>query len=259
MWRKVILTLLCAGCVTPYVPGRRVERPGLLVRAQAAITRDDWDDAAVLIARFLRENPTDPWAIQGRYLLGTYYLKEHDLESAEAEFEYVVARAGPTRLGRQARIRIADVAMAGGEYERAAAMYSRLLQDARRHKDAAELSFKLALMRQRQGQWHQADVLFQSVRAKHSGSVFAMRAAEQLAIPHHFSLQVGAYRDRSNAESKRKILAERGHAASVHQLQRHGRPFYCVRVGAFPSRDEAKEFRTTQKGDPDLRLSDVVP
>ena len=82
----------------------------------------------------------------------------------------------------------------------------------------------------------------------------------RFAYPHGgFSLQVGAYRDRSNAETKRKLLADRGHAASVHQLQRHGRPFFCVLVGAFPSRDQAREFRNTQESDPDLRLSDVVP
>ena len=61
MWRKVILILLCCGCVTPYVPGRRVERPGLLSRAQAAIARDDWDDAAVLI-ELTEEESADPSA-----------------------------------------------------------------------------------------------------------------------------------------------------------------------------------------------------
>jgi hypothetical protein len=30
-------------------------------------------------------------------------------------------------------------------------------------------------------------------------------------------------------------------------------------VGAFPSRDKAREFRSNQQSDPDLRLSDVVP
>jgi tetratricopeptide (TPR) repeat protein len=259
MWRHGLFAFVLSGCMTPHVPGRLVERPGLLARAEAAIARNDWDDAAVLIGRFLRENPNDPWALQARYLLGTYYLKEHELAAAEREFTYVASHAGHARLARQARIRIGDVAVAATEFDRAAQLFERLLQNARQHGDGAELSFKLGLVCQRQGRWPEADVLYQRVREKYRGSPFAMRAAEQLAMPHHFSLQVGAFANKENAEGKREALLERGHEASVHEFQRHGRALYCVRVGTFDTRGKALEFRSRMTADPDLRISAVVP
>jgi TolA-binding protein len=259
MWKSAILLCALTGCVAPQLPGRRTDRPGLLAQAQAAITRDDWDDAAVLIGRFLRENPSDPWAIQARYLLGTYYLNERELDAAEREFQFVASHAGPSQLARQAEIRIGDVALASREYGQAADIFSRLLGNAQRHRDGGELTFKLGLVMQRKGRWVEADAQFERVRTKYRDSVFAMRAAEQLAVPHHFSLQVGAYRRRANAETKQKDLAERGHEASVQELKRHGRAFFCVHVGAFESREKALSFRSRMQADPDLRLSDVVP
>ena len=259
MWRKGVLVLLCAGCMGTRAPGRRLDRPELLARAQAAIARDDWDDAAVLVSRFLRENPNDPWALQARYLLGTYYLNERELDAAEREFTFVAAHAPASRLARQAHLRLGDVAVAAQQYSKAADTYTRLLQDAKRHGDAAELSFKLGLVRQREGRWPEADAIFGRIREQYRDSVFAMRAAEQLAIPHHFSLQVGAYRDKRNAEHKQQDLTEKGHAASVHELQRQGRALFCVRVGTFSSRQKALDFRARMENDPDLRVSDVVP
>lgn len=259
MWRKVLLVLFSCGCAAPHSPGRGSPQPGLLGQAQAAIARDDWDDAAVLAARLLRENPNDPWAIQARYLLGAYYLKEHELGAAEGEFQYVASHATSPRLARQAQIRTGDVALAATNYDRAAALFSQLLQSAERHGDGAELTFRLGLVRQREGRWPDADALYDSVRTRYRDPVFAMRAAEQLAIPHHFSLQIGAYRSRANAEGKRTDLAGRGHEASVHEYRRHGTPFYCVRVGSFATRQKALDFRSSMTRDPDLSLSDVVP
>ena len=122
MWREksLVILLLCVGCLSPQLPGRRDEQPDILSRAVAAIERDDWDDAAVLIGRFLRDNPGHPAALRARYLLGTYYLKAHELEAAEREFDFVAAHAAPSPLARQARLRIGDVALAAREYNRAA-------------------------------------------------------------------------------------------------------------------------------------------
>jgi TolA-binding protein len=262
MLRKILfagMVVGLAGCLSPQTPGRSAGRPELLASAQAAIMRDDWDDAAVLIGRFLRENPNDPWAPQARYLLGAYYFKENELDSAEREFSSVAAQAGPGRLTRQAQVRVADVAAAARQYDRAALLFTQLLQSAKLQGDGAELTFKLGLVRQRQGRWSEADALFQRVLGEYGGSVFATRAAEQRAVPHHFCLQVGAFDNRVNAESKKKNLAERGHQASVQELQRHGKPLYCVCVGSFDTSTKAADFRSTMLADPDLRISDVVP
>ncbi len=260
MARTIFLpVLLCAGCLSPRYPGSLDDPPVLFSNAQAAILRDDWEDAAVLLGRFLREQPGSPYALQARYLLGTYYLRECDLEGARSEFTFVAEHAGASRLGRHARIRLGDTACAAGEYDLAASVYQELLSDARKWGDEAELLFKLGIVRQRQGRWGEADSLFEQVRNRFPRSVFARRAAEQLAVPRYFSLQVGAFRDRRNAEEKKAALERKGHRAEVCRLNRHGRPFWCVRIGSFQTREQAIRFKSRMRSDPDIARADIVP
>lgn len=258
MWKILSVVPFLCGCAVPHTPGRQAARPETYLEAQAAIARGDWDDAYVRLAKFLRDAPESAWALNARYLIGVYYLATKDLDSAQEEFHIVARRAEP-RLARQAQIRLADTMRARRDFSEAAELYSSLLATSRRHDDEPELLLKLGLVRQRQGKWNDAEAILGRVVSAYPESPFALRALEQRALPRYFSLQVGAFGEKTNAEQMRRDLASRGHDSSIHAFQKEGRCLWCVRVGIFDSRSQALDFKAGLTQDPLLRYSDVVP
>ncbi len=211
------------------------------------------------LGRFLTGNPSGTWACHAHYLLGICYLKHADLLAAESEFQYVATHAGSSQLRRQANLRLGDVALAAQEYDKAATLFLELLEDNRRHRDNAEIMFKLGFLYQRQGRWREAEIYFKKTSRTFPGSIFAKRAAEQLAYPDHYSLQIGAFKDKEHATKKEKQLKRQGYTVFVQKLTKHRDPLYCVRVGSFSSRSEAMEFQSRMKSNNDFRQAVVVP
>lgn len=250
-----------SGCVVQPagLTGRSADRPKKIADAYAAMARDDWADAEVLLGRFLLETPSGPWAYQARYLLGICYLKNLDMMAAEDEFKYVANHATSRELVRQARVRLGDVALASCEYDQAATQFNGLLQRSRHFKDGAELMYKLGYTRLKQGRWEEATAIFKKTRTTYPGTVFATRAMSQLGTPHHFSLQVGAFNSEANAQARLNDLRKKGYTAFVYQASQAHSARYCVRVGTFKTRSEAIEFQSKMQNNPDLRFSIVVP
>ena len=253
------LVLLGCGCVAPQGPGAAPARAAAFDQAQAAIARGDWEDAAVLLGRFVHRDPSHALAAHARYLLGVYYLRAGDYDAAEEEFAYVGGHAASPRLARQARIRAADAARGGREVSRAAEMYARLCADADSRGDAAELMFKLGLARRQEGRWDEAGQLFERVRRLYGRSPYAERAAAELAAPRHFALQLASYGERETAERKSRLIEAKGLAAAVVPAVRGSKPVFCVRVGSFPTRAKALDFKNQVRDDPDFRAAEVVP
>lgn len=255
----IAFVFIGCGCVAPQGPGAAPARATAFDHAQAAIARGDWEDAVVLLGRFVHRDPSHPLAAHARYLLGVYYLRTEDYDAAEAEFAYVAGHAPSPRLARRARTSAADAVRGGREFSRAAEMYARLCADAARYGDDAELMYKLGVARQQEGRWDEADRLFDRVRRLHSRSPFAARAVERSAVPRFFALQLASYGERDTAEQKRRMIEAKGHTAAVVQSAHGSKPVFCVRVGAFPSRGKALDFKNQVRDDPDFRAAQVVP
>ncbi|OLC15641.1 MAG: hypothetical protein AUH29_07220 [Candidatus Rokubacteria bacterium 13_1_40CM_69_27] len=62
------------------------------------------------------------------------------------------------------------------------------------------------------------------------------------AADRRFTIQVGAFKTRAQAEAMRALLADAGHEAYVAELEGVSGARYRVRVGAFASREEAREM-----------------
>jgi len=255
-----LFLLLLAGCVhPPRMPGRASAVPDAIVRVHSSITRGDWADAEIHLGRFLINSPNGTWACHARYLLGICYLKHADLLAAESEFKYVVSHKGPSPLRRQAQLRLGDVALAAQEYDKAEEIFSELLQDKHIFKDAPEIMYKTGYLHQKQGRWREAELYFKKTARTYPGSIFAKRAAEQLAFPDHYSIQVGAFKNRERARDKENRLKQQGYTVFVQKLTKHKQPLYCVRIGSFSTRHEAVRFRSKMKNNIDFNEAVVVP
>lgn len=60
-----------------------------------------------------------------------------------------------------------------------------------------------------------------------------------------YAVQVGSFAEQSNADRQRSQLLERGFDAFIHADQTGSRPIWRVRVGLFPTRDEASALQRT--------------
>jgi len=59
----------------------------------------------------------------------------------------------------------------------------------------------------------------------------------------NYSLQVGAFVDKSNAEREKKFFEDRGYVVELHTKFKDGKLFYLVHVGCFSDRKEADAVR----------------
>lgn len=76
-----------------------------------------------------------------------------------------------------------------------------------------------------------------------SSSAAPAPSAKASAAPLTYYVQVGAYTRSEDAETQRAKLAMNGLTARISERDQGGKPIYRVRLGPFPSRDDAEAVR----------------
>ncbi|MEN3038461.1 MAG: SPOR domain-containing protein [Candidatus Kryptonium sp.] len=69
------------------------------------------------------------------------------------------------------------------------------------------------------------------------------RKPSESKVDCNYSLQVGAFLDRKNAEKEKEFFESRGYGVEVHTKFKDGKLFFVVWVGCFYDRDEADAMR----------------
>ena len=162
----------------------------------------------------------------------------------EAERAFQQALREPGASAPSDRVGLADALMAQGKVGPAAAAYAVLLSDpdAMTRLDPALVTYRAGVADLRAGLWDEADQRFRRVAASWPGSPFAELARERLADSgsRRFSVQLGGF---SSAEAAARMVARLlgvGVAARRLAIRRAGADLFAVRVGRFPTYDEAQ-------------------
>ena len=184
------------------------------------------------------------------YLQGISCLKLRDLETARAALNRLLVDYPRSRWFAQASLAAGDVELAAGDSEKALGIYQNLLSDERAKPLGPQVIFRLGQVQRGLGLWDRAKDSLQSVVTQAPKSPEAAQAKELLEKEDfYFSVQVGAFSSKANAQRLKAELDRRGLNAEVSEALMQGRQFYRVRIGRFGSRQEAQQQEQRLRAD----------
>ena len=152
------------------------------------------------------------------YLLGTCLLKEARLEEARKNFNIILRKFSRSDFCDEATLSIADSYFLAGEYNQAKKSYEKFIRDFPR-SELASIARKQLLECEQGGAY----------------------------INSYFSVQLGCFGNKRNAEKLRDELIDCGYQAYVLKLPSDN--LYRVRVGKFSNRLEAEFLEQRLKDD----------
>jgi tetratricopeptide (TPR) repeat protein len=231
---------LLAGCAsTDDAPKAYLD---LWERGQGQVRDGDYGSARKTFRDVLAKYPKQPFNPNVELLLSDC---EHQLgnEAEARQIREKVAREATAAdikwlanrgLGRMALER-EDFAEALARFQAAAAASADAPLDER-----ASLACQTGIALQGAGRFAEARAAFRKTIEMAPGSSAAKGARVGLLYPDHFAVQTGAFRSAENAEKQRALLASKGFAAEVVEMDLPQGNLHCVRVGKFRERDPAK-------------------
>lgn len=198
--------------------GREMGRGGaedelLYLRGVSALKLRDWDLARSALTRLVEEHPVSPWTPQGWLALG-------------------------------------DSWMGAGRPERALAVYGKVIRERRAGDLAPQALSRLGKAQRELGLWQEARSSLEQVTRAAPDSAEAAQAREMLGREDFFfTVQVGSFVTRPNADRLAQELQRRGYPAEVSEAVMDGKIFHRVRIGRFAKRSEAEDEARRLSGD----------
>ncbi len=176
-------------------------------------------------------------------ILGLSYLKEHNLAAAEESFKRVL-RNSSGKFKTQARLGLADTYLIGGQFQDAETIYNKLIDEDPNTGFKAAILYRLSQSGFKKGNNSQGNEYLSKLKRDFPASL-ELRITRAIGrikpiFPEtgEYSVQVGFFADRENANSLKHKLLAKGYPAYVEQASGGNR----VRIGRFKNRREALDL-----------------
>lgn len=183
---------------------------------------------------------------------------EEDAETALARFQQLVKKFGSSEYAMRAQYRVGQYYFARGSYYRAREAYLALAKTHPASPLAASAEYHAAKALAILGESEKAREELTAFLQNYPAASLAAMAREDLeslppASPAHaerrakaaqiaYTVQTGAFTQRSNAISQQKIFTKAGYKTEINEKRDGRKKYYVVWVGKFASRDEARAF-----------------
>lgn len=189
------------------------------------------------------------------YFLALSYLKEKDPFSASKNFKIILNEFSKSKFKEEAQIGLGDSYFMREDYSIADFQYKELLNKNPRTKLKPGLYYRLSQTGLKTGDKQQQEEYLARLKKEFPLSPEARMNKENMTIS--YTIQVGAFSSKANADSLAKELTNKGYAASVSEGFQEGNKLYKVRVGHFNNRSDAEvlEKRLRKEGYPTKIIS----
>lgn len=177
------------------------------------------------------------------YILGLSYLKDGNFLRASDIFEIIINELKSSRYAPQARLGLSDTYFFRGDFQKAKNGYLELLagQDALNLK--AVVYSRLSQCEAKLGNTAAAkDYLDRLSREFPLNVEPGWEAFLLVNNDFYYSVQVGSFASKANAENLIRRLERSGYSAFIEEAVSQGAPVYRVRSGKLASRQEALEL-----------------
>jgi len=233
----VVLLACAAGCNGQLTPQGRQ----LLNRASASLSRGDYGATLADMDRFLHEHGSSRAAGRAHYLRGKARLGLNDRKGARKDLAEALDRSRERDVRINAGLALGDLAFEEGHMATAEQMYRDVISEAETGKPPLDHArYRLGCVLQRRGKWLAADLQFNRVVEYFPGTELARRGARRLHA-RGWTVQAGAFSDKSRADALARRLKTGGCPADVTPVLSAGRPLFLVVVGRYNDYEQAGE------------------
>lgn len=171
---------------------------------------------------------------EGHHIMGLSFLKLEDYSEARNNFEFVLENYPGSRREQEVLLGIADSYYLEGRFDKAEEYYLRLLKGFPDTGYSSMAYLRLGESQRRQGEWKEANASFYKIVRDFPFSLEATAAKGYLEKEQaYFSIQVGAFSKRDNAQKLTRLLRKKGFDAFMEKSYKADRLIYRVRVGKF--------------------------
>jgi len=138
-------------------------------------------------------------------------------------------------LSTENYIGIADTYFMESNYKNAISIYKQIIDKKENKNYKANLRFKLGRAYQKQAEWTKSSIQFKALEKKYSKSLETEIAKANSTGGNFFTIQVGSFSNKDNAEKLRDDLKAKDYDSYIVTLKNNGHKLYRVRVGKFVS------------------------
>ncbi len=238
---KPVLGLLAACLATGCAHLGPAEKE-MLIRANQAYARGDLSGACGRLDRLIAEHDGAVEIGEAYYLRGLCRAKSRQFGPAAKDFEAAISKSRRDDLTRDARVSLASLAFQRGDFDQAVDYYQKVLPAMPAAPPKDEVLYAAGLAMQRVGKWRDATLCFAEILNRFRDRPVAADARRKAAWPHpFFSIQLGAYRESSNAAGQVQSWRRRSLDATQETLPVQGQAMWVVMAGRYRTYAEATQ------------------
>jgi len=231
----LVVLLLCVGCQEALSPQARQ----LLQNGYAASTAGNNQTVIDSMDAFLRDNAKSARADEAYYLRGLAKYHSGDLAGAKADLQAALDRTGKKEVAGKAALALGDLAWDADDMPAASDKYATAIVNINSSAPPADhAAYRLGCALQRLGRWQEADVQFSRVAELFAGGELASRAGRRMHC-RAWTIQAGAFDNKSRAEAAARELVSRNLPASVQPTMGEGKLLFVVQVGRYSNHEQA--------------------
>lgn len=232
--------LVLSSCVTRGPIRRTSPPPASYTDAEVLFLRGEFVQAAYAFETFIARNPRSPYVSDAHYWAGICALKLDNVKKARKHIARAHARPRTPLLSGLAQTALGDCDYQEGKFASAAAKYRKAAVTEGTQR--ARILYQMGMCYNRIGKLRDAKSCFEKTYDEYPNTQYAELAREKLKFTGSaFSVQVGAFDRKENAEALRSRLAMRNFSPHIQIINRGGKTLYCVRVGHFEVWKQADE------------------
>jgi TolA-binding protein len=214
--------------------------------AENAYRSQNYQAAMGTLNDFLKQYPDHPESAEAYYLRALCEEKQSSDVKAAEDAQHCIRVSKDPVLSAKAHAMTATLLYESGKTAAALPHYAAALKGLPDTAPADLVRYDYAVCLQREGQWKQARMEFAAVTQRFPGSPLAENAKRMNEWPNDFfSVQCGAFREKSEADKLVATLKKAGLSARAESRSRSGESLQMVFVGQYPRYSQAQNALTT--------------
>ncbi len=206
---------------------RRYPDSPVVLFMQASFT-ENAQKAFELYKKLTQKFPNTRYGVKATYRIGQFYFARGFYYTARKYFQEVIHSPYNIGLKEMAQYYAAKCLFAAGKRDSARAEWLRL-------KQITQSQLLIALI--------EDDLRYYESKDRPESVMDGLAAhLPPVASPPRFAVQIGAYRNRENAESQKKYFGLLGYPVEIQEIVHKKKTQYRVILGEFHDRETAKKF-----------------
>ncbi len=242
-----IIVTLCFFIMSCATKGTMQQR-GAIDDIRIAFLREDYPSVIKQVELLPKCNINKKDYYRAYYYLALSYLKQGEFDTARYFLRRLKAKGSRVEFIDEVNIKLAESYFLEGKYKRALELYKSFVEQYPKSQFLPVVYFRVGKIYQKLGKFTEAKAKFAEIRRLFPLS-FEAEQLDKTNIDEisFFSVQVGAFYDRDNAENLKTELEEKDYDVSILKTEKNGTNYFRVRVGSFTTSDEVQKYEKKLK------------